>query len=54
MSYGDNSYGSIPYGDDSITGVVIRFIKNITAMFISPEKLHGFFSKKKSGEFTSE
>ena len=53
MSYGDNSYGEICYADDSIIGIIIRTIRNITAIFVSKEKIQGFVSKKKDGGFFS-
>jgi len=53
MSYGDNEYGSISYGDDTIIGAIIRFISDIAGLFISKEKIQGFISKKKDGGFFS-
>lgn len=53
MSYGDNEYGSIPYGDHIVVSIIIRTIMSIAGLFISKEKIQEFISKKKSGEFFS-
>lgn len=53
MSYGDNSYGETPIGDDSVFQIIVRLIKNITALFISNKRKNIFISEGKTHEFVS-
>lgn len=50
MSYGDNEYGSIPYGDDSIFSKIIQVGKAIV-QYISNLKTTGFISNRKKSLF---
>lgn len=53
MSIGDNEYGSISYGDDSIIAAIIRLIKDIFAIFFSKAAANIFMSEKSFDTFFS-
>jgi len=55
MAYGDNEYGTVPYGDDTIIARLIRITKElISILFISKSKVLEFLSEKKNNIFKSD
>lgn len=54
MALGDNEYGSVVYGDDSIIAAIIRFIKDIFAIFFSKAAANIFMSEKPFDNFLSQ
>lgn len=52
MSYGDNEYSSIPYGDDTSSSFITQIGKAII-QFISNLKISEFISNRKDKLFES-